>query len=84
MRSWYEETIASEKMYPHLFVISLESPNARKYNFKVCKRYCEEEKKLANALDKYCKLNENWWIKLDSCIYRAQILMGLGSLVIDH
>ena len=59
VRSRSEEKIASGEIYPRLYVISQETLNARKNDFKVCKRYHEEEKKLANALKKSLKLNEN-------------------------
>ena len=52
---------------------SQESQEAQKYDFKVCEWYCVEEDELAGALDKSCELNENWCIKLDSCIWDLSI-----------
>lgn len=44
------------------------SPNARKYDFKVCEQYREEEEELVSALDKSLKLEENWCMKVELCI----------------
>ena len=35
VRAWYEKKIATGEVYPCLFVVYPESPNAQKYNFKV-------------------------------------------------
>ena len=60
-----------------LFVPYPESLEAWKYNFKVCERYCVEEEELAGALDNSCELNENWCIKVDSCIWDLLIARRL-------
>ena len=73
VRSRWEEKIARGEIHPRLFVISPVSPNARKYNFKVCKRYQEEEKMFVNTLEKSLQLNENRCIKIDLCIWDLSI-----------
>ena len=64
-----EKKVACGEIYLLLFVVSPTSPNARKYDFKVCKRYREEKKKLSDALAKILKLNEVWYIKMYLCIW---------------
>ena len=77
MRPQCDEKITSGDISPCSFAVNPESLNARKYNFKVCSQYPEEEKKLAYALDKSLKLEENWCIKVDSCIWDFSIARRL-------
>ena len=53
VRAWCEKNFATEEVYPHLFVVYPESPNAWMYNFKVCKRNSEKEEKLTCDHDKW-------------------------------
>ena len=72
-----EEKIASRDIPPCLFVVYPESQNARKYNFKVCKQYREEEKKLACARVESLKLEASCSIKEDLCIWDLSIAWRL-------
>lgn len=65
VRPWCEKKIVNGEVAFCSFVVYPESPNAQKYDFKVCKRYSEEEEKLACAHNKCLKQEETWWIKLD-------------------
>ena len=71
VRARFEEKIYNGEVYPCLYVVYPESSNAWKYNFKVCKRHSEEEKKLAYAHNNKCLEVEEekmlgMGIKLDS------------------
>ena len=74
-----EEKIASGVLPPCIFVPYPVSQEARKYDFKVCEWYCVEEEELADALNKSRGLNENWYVKLDSCICDLSIARRLGG-----
>ena len=54
MPKW-KAKVAHSKTYLRLFIVSSQSPNALKYNPEVCKRYQEEEKKLAKDQEKSLK-----------------------------
>lgn len=51
--------IACGEIYPCLFIVSRQSPDARKCNPRVYKRYQKEEKKISKDLEKSLKWNDN-------------------------
>ena len=73
VRAQCEEKIANGEVYPRLFSVYPESPNPQMYDFKVHKRYSEEDEKLAYAHDKCLQKEETWGIKLDSGIWDIAI-----------
>ena len=75
-QDWTEEKIAPGVVHPQTFVISGESPHTQKYNFKVCHRYCKEEKCLACQYEESLK-EEAHSILLDPHIRNLAILWRL-------
>lgn len=60
--------VARGEIYIHPFIVFRQSLNAQKYDPKVCKRYWEDETKLAKNCVKRLNWNDNACIKMDGCI----------------
>ena len=66
--------IVRGEVYPRSFIVSRQSPTARKYEPRVCQRYQEEEKELSEDLEKCLKRNDKACIKMDGCIQDLAIV----------
>ena len=66
--------ISCGEVYPHLFIVSSESPTAQKYNPRVCERYQEEEKELSEDFEECLKWNDNVCIQMNECIQDLELL----------
>ena len=72
-----KEKIDTGVVYPLVFVVSQDSTIAQMYNFKVCERNSEEEKKLACDHDTSLQEEETWGIKIDLGIRDLSIAQRL-------